>query len=277
MNTEHKHAEIETDSGSSRVPQKKFIPVSGRDDSSWMSPDLSKRSGLDRTRTTDSKNDIFRTSVLGCSGLEKLMLLETLSRQAEKRIQAPLALHSIEAKQRAKMVDWMIEVLQSYQQKDETLFRAVHLLDLYLAMSPAPVSSNRLHLLGSVAMMLASKHQEVNPILLESFRKTICKEHFSKEEIISAEIEFLQVIGYRLHFPTSCELSKLCFCLLSIPDPELMAFIERSAMVIVKMTLFCTEITTLLSPKDIAAYATVIALKLAEGLRPGLESQSNVS
>ena len=44
-----------------------------------------------------------------------------------------LAKHSITSFLRAKMVDWMIEVLSSYKMSEESFFRSVSLMDQYFA------------------------------------------------------------------------------------------------------------------------------------------------
>jgi hypothetical protein len=39
--------------------------------------------------------------------------------------------HEVSGKIRAKMVDWMIEVLSSYKCQDQSLFKAVQLMDRF--------------------------------------------------------------------------------------------------------------------------------------------------
>lgn len=72
--------------------------------------------------------------------------------------------HGVNERLRAKMLDWMIEVLNIYQQKEQTIFRAIFLLDYFLWKSPLKIPAKNLHLLGTVCLMLASKNQEVQYI-----------------------------------------------------------------------------------------------------------------
>ena len=72
-----------------------------------------------------------------------------------------LDIHGVNERLRAKMMDWMIEVLKIYQQKEETIFRAFYLLDIYLWHCKERVRADKLHLLGTVCVMIASKNQEV--------------------------------------------------------------------------------------------------------------------
>jgi len=50
----------------------------------------------------------------------------------ELELESFLAKHSITPSLRAKMIDWMIEVLSSYKMSEESFFRSVALMDAYL-------------------------------------------------------------------------------------------------------------------------------------------------
>ena len=76
-------------------------------------------------------------------------------------MQGILENHSVNERLRAKMMDWMIEVLKIYSQREETIFRAFYLLDYFLLKSPDSIQAKNLHLLGTVCLMIASKNQEV--------------------------------------------------------------------------------------------------------------------
>lgn len=69
--------------------------------------------------------------------------------------------HGVNERLRAKMFDWMIEVLKIYQQKEETIFRAFYLMDYFLWKCVEKVPGKKLHLVGTVCLMMASKNTEV--------------------------------------------------------------------------------------------------------------------
>lgn len=56
---------------------------------------------------------------------------------------------------RALLVDWMVEVQESFELNHETLYLAVKLVDLYL--SKMVVSKDTLQLLGAASLFIASK------------------------------------------------------------------------------------------------------------------------
>jgi len=57
---------------------------------------------------------------------------------------------------RALLVDWMVEVQESFELNHETLYLAVKLVDLYL--SNVMVSKETLQLLGAASLFISSKY-----------------------------------------------------------------------------------------------------------------------
>ena len=78
----------------------------------------------------------------------------------------------------------MIEVLKIYNQREETIYRAFFLLDLFLLKSESPLSVNNLHLVGTACLMLASKHEEVAFIHTDTIIKNIAYGKFTLEELL---------------------------------------------------------------------------------------------
>lgn len=67
---------------------------------------------------------------------------------------------------RAVLVDWLVEVQESFELNHETLYSAVRLVDLYL--SRTTVSKENLQLVGTTAMLISSKF-EVGPLFFFLF------------------------------------------------------------------------------------------------------------
>jgi hypothetical protein len=72
------------------------------------------------------------------------------------------------------MVDWMCEVLNiafSNLCGDQTLFLAVSLMDRYIESRKAsriPFKNSELHLTGVTCMFMASKYEDVKPLLMKT-------------------------------------------------------------------------------------------------------------
>lgn len=63
---------------------------------------------------------------------------------------------------RALLVDWMVEIQESFELNHETLYLAVKIVDIYL--SRAEVQKDSLQLLGAAALFIASKY-DVSQVL----------------------------------------------------------------------------------------------------------------
>jgi len=60
---------------------------------------------------------------------------------------------------RAILVDWLVEVQQSFELVHETLYLAVKLTDRYLDLQTETVAKNQLQLIGSTALNIACKFE----------------------------------------------------------------------------------------------------------------------
>jgi hypothetical protein len=201
----------------------------------------------------------------------------TLQKSQSMRLQGFLESHDITEKYRAKMMDWMIEVLNLSKQKEETVLRAFYIMDLFFAKSKTRIPVDQLHKIGSVAMLIASKQEEVSPVTLDALLKTVCRDKFTKEEILIAEFQILSTIEFRVSFPTIFELSRCAFSLLQIDDEEVRQFFQKGSLLIAKMCLFSYEILNQFTYAEITALSLILSLKLVENFRRGFESKDKVS
>jgi len=112
-----------------------------------------------------------------------------------------LKAHKITGPYRAKMVDWMLEVLSAFHCADQTFFLAVSLMDRYFEalcqayqLQPDPQYSlelNELHITGIVAMFMASKYEDVFPLLMKTVVKKIGHEKITQESVRARESHIL--------------------------------------------------------------------------------------
>ena len=77
------------------------------------------------------------------------------------------------------MVDWMAEVLHTFKGSDQTFFLAVNIMDRYFKASERILKSSDLHLTGVVAMFIASKYEDVIPILMRTLLNKIGHNKFT--------------------------------------------------------------------------------------------------
>lgn len=101
---------------------------------------------------------------------------------------------------RSLLVDWMIEVQESFELNHETLYLAVKLVDYYL--SKVVVSKETLQLVGAASMFIASKYDERIPPLIDDFLY-ICDGAYSRRELLRMEINVLKIANFDLGIPLS--------------------------------------------------------------------------
>ncbi|KAM9326570.1 G2/mitotic-specific cyclin-B3 [Gastrophryne carolinensis] len=99
---------------------------------------------------------------------------------------------------RSILVDWMVEVQENFELNHETLYLAVKLVDHYLAASVT--SREKLQLIGSTAVFIASKFEERCPPCLDDFLY-ICDDAYKREELLAMEVDVLRKLNFDLNIP----------------------------------------------------------------------------
>nr|XP_046176114.1 G2/mitotic-specific cyclin-B3-like isoform X1 [Oncorhynchus gorbuscha] len=105
---------------------------------------------------------------------------------------------SLNAGMRAILVDWLVEVQENFELNHETLYLAVKVTDHFL--SAAPVNREDLQLIGSTALLIASKFEERCPPCVDDFLY-VCDDAYKREEVIAMETSILQVLGFDINIP----------------------------------------------------------------------------
>lgn len=101
---------------------------------------------------------------------------------------------------RAILVDWLVEVQESFELNHETLYTAVKILDLY--MSKKTVNKADLQLVGATACLIACKIDERIPPCLDDF-VYVCDDAYSRSQIRAMEREVLSVVEFDVGYPLS--------------------------------------------------------------------------
>ncbi|KAM9391073.1 G2/mitotic-specific cyclin-B3 isoform 1-T1 [Salvelinus alpinus] len=105
---------------------------------------------------------------------------------------------SLNAGMRAVLVDWLVEVQENFELNHETLYLAVKVTDHFL--STVPVIRENLQLIGSTAMLIASKFEERCPPCVDDFLY-VCDDAYKREEVIAMETSILQALGFDINIP----------------------------------------------------------------------------
>uniref|UniRef100_A0A182MRM7 Uncharacterized protein n=1 Tax=Anopheles culicifacies TaxID=139723 RepID=A0A182MRM7_9DIPT len=101
---------------------------------------------------------------------------------------------------RALLVDWMIEIQETFELNHETLYLAVKILDTYL--SRVTISHEVLQLVGIAGMLIASKYDERLPPTVDDF-VYFCDGAYERADLLKMERTVFRTIEYDLGYPLS--------------------------------------------------------------------------
>jgi len=136
----------------------------------------------------------------------------TYLRQSEQKYMAKAAYMSkqtdITHSMRSILVDWLVEVGEEYKLNTETLYLAVSYIDRFLSFMS--VQRAKLQLVGTAAMFIASKYEEIYPPDVGEF-VYITDDTYNKRQVLRMEHLVLKVLGFDLSGPTAnVFLSQMC-------------------------------------------------------------------
>ncbi|XP_077084080.1 G2/mitotic-specific cyclin-B3 isoform X2 [Siphateles boraxobius] len=146
--------------------------------------DIDSEQLSDSTHTAEYAKDIFDYLK---SREEKFVLHDYMADQP-----------TLNTNMRAILVDWLVEVQENFELNHETLYLAVKVTDHYLAVSP--VKRESLQLIGSTAMLIASKFEERAPPCVDDFLY-ICDDAYKRSQLITMEMSILQALNFDINIP----------------------------------------------------------------------------
>jgi Cyclin, N-terminal domain len=202
----------------------------------------------------------------------KRILFNLCSKEPEFTPRAFLERHSITQNHRARMADWMIEVLSNYSASQQTFFLAISILDRYFAKHPRNLMPAELHIAGCVSMLIASKYEEVHPMKLAVLVGKIAHNKISTENVLKLEQEMMAVIDFRPWAPTPyemfCNMTSLLELRSALSTAQFKHF-ETTAVYLMKMAMYHYELISQHSYFEVMLGALAIALKTTQEALPG--------
>lgn len=201
----------------------------------------------------------------------KTWISDMKSKEKNTWPKAPLANHKISANVRAKMIDWMIEVLCSYKCTDMTFFVAVNYMDMYFQKTTIKHELNDLHLIGVSSMYVATKYEEISPLRISVMHSKISHGKFSKEDIRNKETDILEALNFECSPITILNFLELALETIKLRDvlsDALYAHLVKLSIYIAKMIMHEYELLSKYSQSEFAVACIYIALKIIQQLEP---------
>jgi len=106
----------------------------------------------------------------------------------------------INAKMRAILVDWLVEVHMKFRLVPDTLYLCVNIIDRYCSIVPVP--RNKLQLVGVTALLIACKYEEIYPPEVRDC-VYITDRAYQREEVLAMEQDMLGKLHYKISVPTA--------------------------------------------------------------------------
>merc|ERR1712142_1031916 len=155
---------------------------------------------------------------------------------------------------RAILVDWLVEVQESFELNHETLYTAVKMTDLYL--SKKQVRKEDLQLVGATACLIACKVDERIPPMVDDFLY-VCDDAYSRDQLMKMERKTLSVVGFDLGYSLSYRFLRRYgrVCRVNMPVLTL-------ARYILELSLMEYGVNVEVSESEVAAGCLVLALKM---------------
>jgi len=190
-------------------------------------------------------------------------------REAQFRVPSYIsAQNEITEAMRGILVDWLVEVQESFELNHETLYTAVKLTDLYL--SKKQVKKEDLQLVGATACLIASKVDERIPPMVDDFMY-VCDDAYQRDQIMRMERKMLSVIGFDLGFSLSYRFLRRFgrVCKVTMPVLTLGRYILESSLLEYNLNVELSE-------SKLAAATLILAFKIKciEGWKETLEYYS---
>lgn len=103
----------------------------------------------------------------------------------------------------------MIEVTSSYKFSPKTYFAAVHLMDRYFKAEEQRLPITKLHIIGVVAMLIATKMDEVYPLKIKTVYDKIVHKKIEKKDLVEMEARMAEKLGFTLNIWSFYDLAVL--------------------------------------------------------------------
>ncbi|KAM9348893.1 cyclin-A1 [Symphorus nematophorus] len=153
---------------------------------------------------------------------------------------------------RVILVDWLVEVVQEYKLRSETLHLAVNYLDRFLS-GTAYVRRGKLQLVGTAALLIAAKYEEIFPPELNEFVYTT-DSTYTKKQLVRMEHVFLKVLDFNMAAPTTNQFLHLFMSIHSV-----CAVTENVARYVMELSLLEIDPFLKYTPSIVAAAAYCLA------------------
>lgn len=144
----------------------------------------------------ENKDDVFQVAPYVTDMFQHLYSAETKSYPKMYMNEQK----DINAKMRAILVDWLVEVHMKFRLVPETLYLCVNIIDRYCNL--VTVARSKLQLVGVTALLIACKYEEIYPPEVRDC-VYITDRAYQRQEVLDMEHDMLQRLRFKITVPTA--------------------------------------------------------------------------
>ncbi|XP_062564622.1 G2/mitotic-specific cyclin-A [Armigeres subalbatus] len=152
---------------------------------------------------------------------------------------------------RTILVDWLVEVCEEYRLQSETLCLAISYIDRFLSFMS--VVRAKLQLVGTAAMFIAAKYEEIYPPDVGEF-VYITDDTYTKTQVLRMEQLILKVLGFDLSVPTTLVFTTVYCVMNDVPEK-----VKNMCMYLCELSLLDADPFLTYLPSKISAGALALS------------------
>lgn len=159
--------------------------------------------------------------------------------------------NDINAKMRAILIDWLVEVHMKFRLVPETLYLCVNIIDRYCKL--VQVRRSKLQLVGVTALLIACKYEEIYPPEVRDC-VYITDRAYQSNEVLDMEQDIVHKLGFRITVPTAYPFLQRFFTMVKASK-----IVQHASSYYMERTLQEHDMLKY-RPSEICASAIVLAL-----------------
>ncbi|XP_020802019.1 G2/mitotic-specific cyclin-A isoform X2 [Drosophila serrata] len=160
---------------------------------------------------------------------------------------------------RSILIDWLVEVSEEYKLDTETLYLSVSYLDRFLSLMM--VMRAKLQLVGTAALYIASKYEEIYPPEVGEF-VFLTDDSYTKKQVLRMEQVILKILSFDLCTPTAYVFINTYAVLCDMPDKLKYLTLYISELSLMDGDTFMVYLPSVMSSASLALARHILGMEM---------------
>nr|BAA01628.1 cyclin A [Drosophila melanogaster] len=189
-------------------------------------------------------------------------ILEYFRESEKKHRPKPLYMRrqkDISHNMRSILIDWLVEVSEEYKLDTETLYLSVFYLDRFL--SQMAVVRSKLQLVGTAAMYIAAKYEEIYPPEVGEF-VFLTDDSYTKAQVLRMEQVILKILSFDLCTPTAYVFINTYAVLCDMPEKLKYMTLYISELSLMEGETYLQYLPSLMSSASVALARHILGMEM---------------